>query len=106
MDDAASHHDKVDWIGISLFPKLERELNLSRINFNNSITYNKIPHKDGYYPGLVLNWPRDDDGFNLFNLEKEENNVDNSNENEDTKKCIKQKYRNTYEFYLFCKNTI
>lgn len=106
VDDAASHHDKVDWIGISSSPKLIRDINLSKINFNNSITYNKIPHKDGHYPGLVLNWPIYDDGSNLSNLEKEENNVDNSNENEDTKDYIKRKYRNTYEFYHYCRNNL
>jgi len=104
VDDAVSLHEKVDWIGISLSPMLEKDLNLNLKDITNSIIYNKIPYKYGYYPGLVLNWPIYDDGSNLSILEKEENKVDNSNENEDTKKYIKQKYKNTYEFYHFCRN--
>jgi hypothetical protein len=88
IDDAASYHAQLDWIGIALSPTLP----LARGNtVNNSVVNYNIPFKKGQYPGIALNWPKFDSNGECFHiLREEQSKVDPSS---------KVKYDNTFRFY-------
>ncbi|MGC2427011.1 MAG: hypothetical protein WA421_08250 [Nitrososphaeraceae archaeon] len=90
LDDAAFHHDKLNWIGISLSPSLDINAN-NMISTNTCIYYNDIPHKDSHYSSFVLNWPIFDiNGECYMILQQESVKVSES---------VKEKYSNTFKFY-------
>jgi hypothetical protein len=94
LDDAAYHHDKFNWVGISISPSLSGVQDLNAITGNSFTFYRNIPHKETPYNGLVLNWPRfDSDRRCQLTLEQE------SQGDEDP-----IKYENTFAFYRGIKN--
>jgi hypothetical protein len=86
VNDAASNHDELDWIGIALSP------NMSIGNtVNNSVVYCNIPLKNRYYPGIALNWPKFDLNGECYRiLQKEYGQAPEKAE---------VKYENTFKFY-------
>jgi hypothetical protein len=96
LDDAASHHGELDWIGIVLSPTTP--INMNNVP-NNSVTYySDIPHKEGNYGGLVLNWPIFDSKSECYSvLQQEKINAEPS---------AKEKYDNTFGFYHRITNSI
>ena len=103
VDDAAYYHAKVDWIGISISPNVFKQIKFSQIDNQYLIIYNNIPYKDGYNRGLVLDWPKYDNGNCLQSLQQEKYEIENSDKSNSTKYQIKQKYINTYNFYFYSK---
>jgi hypothetical protein len=96
LDDAAYHHDKLDWIGISLSPTQCSSLN--NITSPGVVYYNDIPQKDSHYGGFVLNSPKFDSNGKCYSiLEEEGANVHRPD--------IKVKYDNTFKFYDNVKTT-
>jgi hypothetical protein len=64
IDDEAYHHDKLNWIGISLSPTLS--IGEENITGDGIVYYENIPHKDWPYGSFVLNWPNSDSEGMLF----------------------------------------
>lgn len=100
VNDAAYNHNKLNWVGVSLSQNLSTKIN----SFNKSIFtqasiwYDKIPHKDFSYRGLVLNWPIYDlDGKCLSKLKDEKTIAEPS-------KNTQEKYDNTFNFYMGCQS--
>jgi hypothetical protein len=96
VDDAASNHDELDWIGIALSPNVPN-LRIGDDNtVNNSVVYYNIPHKKSYYSGIALNWPNYDSNRECFHiLREEQSKADPSS---------KVKYDNTFRFYRHVAN--
>ena len=86
---------------VSISPNVLEHIKFSRIDNQYLIIYNNIPYKDGYHRGLVLDWPKYDNGNCLKSLQQEEHKIENSDKNNSTKYEIKQKYNNTYNFYYY-----
>ena len=101
VDDAAYYHARVDGIGISISPNVLERIKFSQIDNQYLIIYNNIPYKDRYHRGLVLDWPKFDNGNCLKSLQQEEHKIENFDKNNSTKYEIKQKYSNTYNFYYY-----
>lgn len=104
VDNAAQYHAKVDWIGISISPTVFKQINCSQIDSKYLVNYNNIPYKAGNHKGVVLDWPRyDDNGYCLESLQQEEYEIERSDKSSSDKYHIKQKYNNTYNFYIYSK---
>jgi len=89
VDDAASHHAKLDWIGIAISPNVSTRVN--NIVNNSVIYYHDIPLKNLHYPGVALNWPNFDSNGQCYRILQEEKiKADASS---------KVKYDNTLKFY-------
>ena len=89
LDEAAYHHDKLNWIGISLTPKLAKDMNRTNPRTANASWYENVPHKEGNYRSIVLNWPDyDTDKECLSTLQSEYQHSPNGT-----------KYENTFKFY-------
>ena len=99
LDDAAYHHDKLEWIGISLSPSLSRNVSdINTISGKSIIYYPSIPQKKSSYGGLVLNWPKFDLNNECYSiLEEESMKVEAS---------VKPKYNNTFAFYRSAVNLV
>lgn len=54
------------------------EIKTSQIDNRYLIIYNNIPYKDRYRKGLVLDWPKYDNGNCLKSLQQEEHEIENS----------------------------
>jgi hypothetical protein len=105
VDDAAYYHARIDWIGISICPNILKKIKINQIDNRYLILYNNIPYKDRYRKGLVLDWPKYDNGNCLKSLQQEEHEIENSDKDNSTKSQIKQKYNNTYNFYFYSKKS-
>lgn len=92
IDDAASCHNKLKWVGVSLSPTFSNTINTNNIDTNSAIWYNNIPLKGSCYSGLVLNWPIHDRNNECYSILQHERsiNVDPGAE---------EKYDNTFKFY-------
>jgi hypothetical protein len=90
VNEAASYHDQLNWIGIAL------SLNVFRGGgniINNSVVRYNIPLKKSPYPGIALNWPKFDLNGECFDiLLEEQSKADPSS---------KVKYDNTFRFYNY-----
>jgi hypothetical protein len=90
IDDAASCHDRMDWIGVSLTQLLTAIIHdIKEIGTNSAIHYTPIPHKDTPYSGLVLNWPTYDSNRECLSVLQNEGSL-----SPDPKK-----YENTFVYY-------
>jgi len=92
LDDAAYHHDKLNWIGIALSPTLSASKGSNRQlkTAGDSFTYcQSIPHKETPYNGWVLNWPKFDSGGVCYSVLEQERHSSQDPE----------KYTNTFAFY-------
>jgi hypothetical protein len=89
LDDAAYHHNKIDWIGIALSPSLSGKRGINTLVGRSFTYYPSIPHKDRPYGGLVLNWPDFDADRVCYSILQSE-----SKNGKDPKK-----YENTFVFY-------
>jgi hypothetical protein len=88
VDDAASNHDELDWIGIALSPSVQ----IARSNtVNNSVVYYNIPLKNSYYQGIALNWPKFDLNGECYQILQKEYG--------EAPEKAKVKYENTFRFY-------
>lgn len=88
--DAATCHDKMDWIGISLTPSLTSKIyDINKIGTKSAIYYTSIPHKDTPYSGLVLNWPDFDSKRECLSILQNEGHLSPD----------VAKYQNTFIFY-------
>ncbi|MPZ08168.1 MAG: hypothetical protein GEU26_17425 [Nitrososphaeraceae archaeon] len=90
VDDAASNHNRLNWIGVSLSPSLASRINdIEKFATDSIIYYTMIPHKDTPYPSMVLNWPDNDPDGECYSILRSEgqNSADHI------------KYENTYMFY-------
>jgi hypothetical protein len=94
VNEAASYHDQLNWIGIALSPKVPIGNTV-----NNSVVYynyiplkdRHIPLKDRHYRGIALNWPK-------FDLNRECNKI-LQKEHFKADALSKKKYVNTFSFY-------
>jgi hypothetical protein len=92
LDDAAYHHDKLNWIGVSISPTVSQNVSgLNNIIGNNFVCYNNIPHKHFNYSGLVLNWPIKDTDKGCYSILQSESMKFVGS--------VKQKYDNALIFY-------
>ncbi len=89
IDDAAEHHAKLNWIGISISPNLS--IGVNDISSDGVIHYKNIPHKKSYYMGFVLNWPNVYSNRECYQILLEENKTADA--------ASKIKYDNTFKFY-------
>jgi len=89
IDDAAYHHDKLDWAGISLSPSLSMRVN--NISSYGVIHYKNIPHKKPDYTGFVLNWPNFDSDRECCKILLDESKKADA--------ASKIKYEKTFKFY-------
>jgi hypothetical protein len=89
IDDAAEHHAKINWVGISVSPNLSIAVN--DFSSDGVIHYKKIPHKKSYYTGFVLNWPKVDSNRECHKILLEESKRADA--------ASKIKYDNTFKFY-------
>jgi hypothetical protein len=96
LDDAASNHNKLKWIGISLSPSLsDRKNETNIVRTNSAVMYDNIPLKDRPYRGLALNWP--------FHDTREECIIALQHKKNDSDPSIKEKHDNTCVFYQRCR---
>ncbi|MGB6534052.1 MAG: hypothetical protein WBF33_38730 [Candidatus Nitrosopolaris sp.] len=89
VDDAASNHDELDWIGIALSPNVYIR---GGNTVNNSVVYYNIPLKNSY-PGIALNWPKFDLNRECYQILQKEYGQ--------TPEKAKVKYENTFSFYNY-----
>ncbi|MGA9150434.1 MAG: hypothetical protein WBZ36_07645 [Candidatus Nitrosopolaris sp.] len=95
VDDAASNHDELEWIGIALSPSVAIP---EGYTVNNSVVYyNYIPFKNRRYRGIALNWPK-------FDLNRECHQILQKEYGQAPEKT-KVKYENTLGFYDYVKGS-
>jgi hypothetical protein len=95
VDDAASNHDQLEWIGIALSPSVAIPQGYT---VNNSVVYyNYIPFKNRRYRGVALNWPK-------FDLNRECHQILQKEYGQAPEKA-KLKYENTLGFYDYMKGS-
>jgi hypothetical protein len=88
VDDAASKHAQLNWIGIALSPNVYRG---GGNTINDSVVRYNIPLKKNPYPGIALNWPKFDLNRECFHIVREEQSKADPSS--------KVKYDNTFTFY-------
>jgi hypothetical protein len=69
VDDAASNHAQLNWIGIALSPKVSIA---GGNTVNNSVVYYNIRHKERRYWGIALNWPKFDPNRECYQILQKE----------------------------------
>ena len=93
VDDPASNHAQLNWIGIALSPNLP----IARGNtVNNSVVYYNIPLKKIRYYGIALNWPNFDSNGECYQILQKEYGK--------AAEKAKVKYKNTFSFYNYVRN--
>jgi hypothetical protein len=93
------HHDKLDWVGVSISPTISRRVvGINNISGKSFVRYDCIPHKEVNYVGLVLNWPGGDSDRTCYSILQ--------NEGMKFQGSIKQKYDNTLKFYNDISNAV
>jgi hypothetical protein len=89
VNEAASYHDQLNWIGIALSPKVP----IGNTVNNSAVYYNYIPLKDRHYQGIALNWPKFDSNGECNQILR--------NEHFKADASSKIKYDNTFSFYNY-----
>jgi hypothetical protein len=93
VDDAASIHDELEWIGLALSPSVDIPRGCT---VNNSVVRYNIPLKKSPYPGIALNWPKFDSNTECYQILQKEYG--------DAPEKAKVKYENTFGFYNYATN--